>query len=361
MSGRPDPILEVQDLVKHFPVKGGRIYAVNGVSFSQARGETIGIVGESGCGKSTLARTVLRLIEPTSGKLLFDGQDLLRLPPKALRRRRRDMQIIFQDPYASLDPRVRIGTSIEEPLLIHGFGRRAERVRRVAELLELVGLGADAAARYPHEFSGGQRQRIGIARAIAAGPKLVIADEPVSALDVSIQSQILNLLVELRDRLALSLLFISHDLAVIRYISERVAVMYLGQLVEVGDAAAIYERAGAPVHPGAAVGDPAARSGAPAQAHRAARATCRAPSTRRPAARSIRAARRRWSAAAPRCRWSATSARPESRAWCAATSTRARPRARTRSGSRAQVASAPRRSPARGPRDRRRASPPGRR
>jgi oligopeptide/dipeptide ABC transporter ATP-binding protein len=246
VSSRPAPILEVQDLVKHFPVKGGRIYAVNGVSFSQARGETIGIVGESGCGKSTLARTVLRLVEPTSGQVLFDGEDLLRLPPKALRRRRRDMQIIFQDPYASLDPRVRIGTSIEEPLIIHGFGSRAERARRVALLLELVGLGAEAASRYPHEFSGGQRQRIGIARAIAAGPKLVIADEPVSALDVSIQSQILNLLVELRDRLALSLLFISHDLAVIRYISERVAVMYLGQLVEMGDAATIYEE---PAHP----------------------------------------------------------------------------------------------------------------
>jgi oligopeptide/dipeptide ABC transporter ATP-binding protein len=246
LSGRPEPILEVRDLVKHFPVKGGRIYAVNGVSFSQARGETIGIVGESGCGKSTLARTVLRLIEPTSGRLVFDGEDLLRLPPRALRRRRRDMQIIFQDPYASLDPRVRIGASIEEPLIIHRFGRRGARARRVAELLELVGLGAEAASRYPHEFSGGQRQRIGIARAIAAGPKLVIADEPVSALDVSIRSQILNLLVELRDRLALSLLFISHDLAVIRYISERVAVMYLGQLVEVGDAAALYEE---PAHP----------------------------------------------------------------------------------------------------------------
>jgi oligopeptide/dipeptide ABC transporter ATP-binding protein len=246
VNGWPEPILEVRDLVKHFPVKGGRICAVNGVSFRQARGETIGIVGESGCGKSTLARTVLRLIEPTSGHLLFDGEDLLRLPPKALRRRRRDMQIIFQDPYASLDPRVRIGTSIEEPLLIHGFGRRAERARRVAELLDLVGLGAEAAARYPHEFSGGQRQRIGIARAIAAGPKLVIADEPVSALDVSIRSQILNLLALLRDRLALSLLFISHDLAVIRYVSERVAVMYLGQLVEVGDVASIYEE---PAHP----------------------------------------------------------------------------------------------------------------
>ncbi len=246
MSDRPAPILEVRDLVKHFPIKGGRIHAVNGVSFSQARGETIGIVGESGCGKSTLARTVLRLTEPTSGRLRFDGEDLLLLPPRALRRRRRDMQIIFQDPYASLDPRVRIGASIEEPLLVHRFGTRAERARRVAELLELVGLGAEAAARYPHEFSGGQRQRIGIARAIAAGPKLVIADEPVSALDVSIRSQILNLLVELRDRLALSLLFISHDLAVIRYISERVAVMYLGQLVEVGSAATIYEE---PAHP----------------------------------------------------------------------------------------------------------------
>ena len=246
MTTRPGPILEVQELVKHFPVKGGRIHAVNGVSFSQARGETIGIVGESGCGKSTLARTVLRLIEPTSGRLMFDGEDLLRLPPGALRRRRRDMQIVFQDPYASLDPRVRIGASIEEPLVIHRFGSRAERARRVAELLELVGLGAEAASRYPHEFSGGQRQRIGIARAIAAGPRLVIADEPVSALDVSIQSQILNLLVELRDRLALSLLFISHDLAVIRYISERVAVMYLGQFVEMGDAAALYEE---PAHP----------------------------------------------------------------------------------------------------------------
>jgi peptide/nickel transport system ATP-binding protein/oligopeptide transport system ATP-binding protein len=246
MTGRSGPILEVHALVKDFPVKGGRIHAVNGVSFSQARGETIGIVGESGCGKSTLARTVLRLIEPTSGQLVFDGEDLLRLPPRALRRRRRDMQIVFQDPYASLDPRVRIGASIEEPLVIHRFGSRAERTRRVADLLEMVGLGAAAAARYPHEFSGGQRQRIGIARAIAAGPKLVIADEPVSALDVSIQSQILNLLVELRARLALSLLFISHDLGVIRYISERVAVMYLGQLVEVGGAATIYEE---PAHP----------------------------------------------------------------------------------------------------------------
>ena len=240
------PILEAARLVKHFPVKGGRIHAVNGVSLRQERGETIGIVGESGCGKSTLARTVLRLIEPTSGQLRFDGEDLLTLGPRALRRRRRDMQIIFQDPYASLDPRVRIGVSIAEPLIVHQLGSRAERARRVAELLELVGLGAEAAERYPHEFSGGQRQRVGIARAIAAGPKLVIADEPVSALDVSIQSQILNLLALLRGRLNLSVLFISHDLAVIRYISDRVAVMYLGQLVEVGTAAVIYEQ---PAHP----------------------------------------------------------------------------------------------------------------
>jgi ABC-type oligopeptide transport system ATPase subunit len=242
VSGAPGPILEVRDLVKHFPVKGGRIHAVNGVSFALARGETIGIVGESGCGKSTLARTVLRLIEPTSGRIVFDGEDLVRLSSAALRRRRRDMQIVFQDPYASLDPRIRIGASIAEPLVIHGFGVRAERARRVAELLELVGLGAEAGSRYPHEFSGGQRQRIGIARAIAAGPKLVIADEPVSALDVSIQSQILNLLVELRERLALSLLFISHDLAVIRYISERVAVMHRGRVVESGTAEQIFTR-----------------------------------------------------------------------------------------------------------------------
>ena len=240
-------MLEVEKLVKHFPVPGGgRVHALNGVSFRQARRETIGIVGESGCGKSTLARAVLRLIEPTSGRVRFEGVELGALSARQLRSRRRDLQIVFQDPYASLDPRMRIGALLEEPLLIHGLGARAVRRRRVAELLDLVGLPRDAASRYPHEFSGGQRQRVGIARALAVSPKLVIADEPVSALDVSIRSQILNLLVDLRERLALSYLFISHDLAVIRYISDRVAVMYLGQIVELGEARAIYER---PLHP----------------------------------------------------------------------------------------------------------------
>jgi peptide/nickel transport system ATP-binding protein len=242
-----EPLLAVEELSKHFPVKGGGwVYALNGVSLAQRRGETIGIVGESGCGKSTLARAVLRLIEPTGGRVRFEGEDLGALPPRALRRRRRDMQIVFQDPYAALDPRVRIGATLEEPLIIHRQGGRHARREKVRELLALVGLPDDAAGRYPHEFSGGQRQRIGIARAIAADPKLLVLDEPVSALDVSIQSQILNLLVELRERLSLSYLFISHDLAVIRYISERVAVMYLGQIVELGAAATIYQNAAHP-------------------------------------------------------------------------------------------------------------------
>jgi oligopeptide/dipeptide ABC transporter ATP-binding protein len=242
-----DDLLAVESLIKHFPVKGGgRIHAVNGVSFRQARRETIGIVGESGCGKSTLARAILRLVEPTGGRVLLEGEDLGALSARALRARRRDMQIVFQDPYASLDPRVRIDAAIEEPLIVHRLGRRAERRGRVAALLEMVGLSTDAARRYPHEFSGGQRQRIGIARAIAVDPKLLILDEPVSALDVSIRSQILNLLVELRERLALSYLFISHDLAVIRHISDRVAVMYLGRIVELGPADLIYEQAAHP-------------------------------------------------------------------------------------------------------------------
>ncbi|MGH6945252.1 MAG: ABC transporter ATP-binding protein [Geminicoccaceae bacterium] len=241
------PLLAIEDLVKHFPVKGGgRVHAVDGVSFAQARRETIGIVGESGCGKSTLARTILRLIEPTRGRIRFEGEDFCALSPHALRARRRELQIVFQDPYASLDPRFPVGASIEEPLIIHRRGRRATRRARVMELLDLVGLGGDAARRYPHEFSGGQRQRIGIARAIAVDPKLLILDEPVSALDVSIQSQILNLLVDLRERLALSYLFISHDLAVIRYISDRVAVMYLGRIVELGTAERIYQEAAHP-------------------------------------------------------------------------------------------------------------------
>jgi oligopeptide/dipeptide ABC transporter ATP-binding protein len=240
-------LLEVSAVTKHFPLKGGSaIHALNGVSFTQTRGETIGIVGESGCGKSTLARVILRLIEPTAGSVSFDGQALLRLSSSAMRAERRKMQMIFQDPFASLDPRFTIGAAIEEPLIIHKLGNRAGRRGRVAELLHLVGLGAEASGRYPHEFSGGQRQRIGIARALAVEPKLVIADEPVSGLDVSIQAQILNLLVDLRERLHLSLLFISHDLAVVRHISDRIAVMYLGQIVEFGRADAIYRDAAHP-------------------------------------------------------------------------------------------------------------------
>ncbi|EWY37219.1 hypothetical protein N825_21050 [Skermanella stibiiresistens SB22] len=242
-----DDLLAVEDLTKHFPLKtGGVIHAVNGVSLRQRRGETIGIVGESGCGKSTFARLCLRLIEPTSGAIRFDGGDLRSLPARALRAKRRDMQIIFQDPYASLDPRMSVGDIIREPLDIHAIGNRAERRAQVVELLEKVGLPPDAARRYPHEFSGGQRQRIGIARAIALRPKLVVADEPVSALDLSIQSQVLNLLVTLRAEMNLSYLFISHDLAVIRHISDRVAVMYLGRIVELAEVDALYAN---PAHP----------------------------------------------------------------------------------------------------------------
>jgi oligopeptide/dipeptide ABC transporter ATP-binding protein len=241
------PLLEVRNLEKHFALKGGgRIHALNGVSFTQEAGKTIGIVGESGSGKSTLARAILRLIEPSAGEVRFEGEVLGTLSKRAMREKRRAMQIILQDPFASLDPRQRIGDAILEPLQIHKLGARQERRARVLELLATVGLTADAAERYPHEFSGGQRQRIGIARALAVEPKLVIADEPVSALDVSIQSQVLNLLVELRERLALSFLFISHDLAVVRYVSDQVAVMYLGQIVEFGSAARIY---GSAAHP----------------------------------------------------------------------------------------------------------------
>ncbi len=248
MSPDPVPLLRADNLVKHFRARDGlgRVHAVDGVSLSLGRGETLGIVGESGCGKSTLARVLLRLVEPDSGSLQFDGADLRGAGREALRARRRDMQLIFQDPYASLDPRMSVGAIVGEPLAIHRIGSARQRRDKVAELLDLVGLGPDAAARFPHEFSGGQRQRIGIARAIALEPKLIIADEPVSALDVSIQSQILNLLLELKERLRLSYIFISHDLAVVEHVSDRVAVMYLGRIVETAATAALYAR---PSHP----------------------------------------------------------------------------------------------------------------
>lgn len=241
-------ILEVAALSKQFRAKEGpgSVRAVDGVGLFLRRGETLAIVGESGCGKSTLARLILRLIEPDSGGIRFDGEDLLALSPPALRAQRRRMQIVFQDPYASLDPRLTIGTIVAEPLTIHGIGNRRSRRARVEEFLSLVGLDAEAASRYPHEFSGGQRQRIGIARAIILEPQLVIADEPVSALDVSIQSQILNLLVDLKARLGLSYIFISHDLSVVKHVSDRVAVMYLGQIVEMTDVESLYAH---PAHP----------------------------------------------------------------------------------------------------------------
>ena len=241
-------LLEVSNLSKHYPARDGNglVKAVNDVSLSLEAGRTLGIVGESGCGKSTLARLILRLIEPTAGMVLFNGENLVGLASSALRRRRRDIQIVFQDPYASLDPRMNVAAIISEPLDIHGIGSKVERKAKMLELLDLVGLDRSAAAKYPHEFSGGQRQRIGIARAIALEPKLVVLDEPVSALDVSIQSQILNLLIDLKKRLGLSYIFISHDLSVVEHVSDDVAVMYLGQIVEYGKAAQVLR---APLHP----------------------------------------------------------------------------------------------------------------
>ncbi len=246
-------LLEVEDLAVHFPVTRGIVFerrigtvkAVDGVSFSIGRGETLGLVGESGCGKSTVGRALLRLTPPTAGRILFDGQEIgAGEAPSALRRR---IQLIFQDPYASLNPRMSVGEAIAEPVRLHGLREGEAAVReRVRELLELVGLAPSHAARFPHEFSGGQRQRIGIARALACEPDLLVCDEPVSALDVSIQAQIVNLLQDLQERLGLSYLFIAHGLSVIKHISHRVAVMYMGRIVETGTKASIY---GAPRHP----------------------------------------------------------------------------------------------------------------
>ena len=242
------PLLEVEHLVKHFSVEGTQdvVQAVDDVSFTISAGETLGLVGESGCGKSTVGRCLLRLIEPTRGEVKFEGRNIVGLPAREMQALRREMQIIFQDPYASLNPRLTIASIIAEPLKIHGIGDRRNRRERVSDLLQKVGLDPKYADRYPHEFSGGQRQRIGIARALALNPKLIICDEPVSALDVSVQAQVVNLLQDIQDEFGLTYLFISHGLAVVEHISDRVAVMYLGKIVEICAARELYER---PMHP----------------------------------------------------------------------------------------------------------------
>jgi peptide/nickel transport system ATP-binding protein len=253
-SGTNDELVRVEDLKVYFPIRSGIVFdrhigdvkAVDGVSFSIKKGETLGLVGESGCGKTTVGRTILRLYDPTDGRIFFDGQNIAELSQKQLRALRRRMQMVFQDPYSSLDPRQNVRSLIAEPLLVHGLASRKEADSKVRDLLDVVGLPRDAGARYPHEFSGGQRQRIGLARALALNPDLIVADEPVSALDVSIQAQMINLLEDLQSEFSLTYLFVAHDLAVVRHISDRIAVMYLGQIMELAPSGQLYE---GPLHP----------------------------------------------------------------------------------------------------------------
>ncbi|MFW5968515.1 MAG: ABC transporter ATP-binding protein [Persicimonas sp.] len=253
-SADGEVLVRVEDLKMHFPMYEGvlfrrevnRVRAVDGVSFDIYKGETLGLVGESGCGKSTTGRAIIQLYRPTAGSVYFDGQDLTKLDGKQLHAKRRDLQMIFQDPYASLNPRMTVGDIIAEPLKVHKLASGEERRRQVQELMDIVGLDPRFVRRYPHEFSGGQRQRIGVARALASKPRFIVADEPISALDVSIQAQIMNLLDELQDEFGLTYLFIAHDLAAVRHISDRIAVMYLGHLAELADSATLYEK---PLHP----------------------------------------------------------------------------------------------------------------
>jgi oligopeptide transport system ATP-binding protein len=252
-SKQQDVLVSVRNLKKHFPIyrgvfrrQVGAVRAVDGVSFEIYKGETLGLVGESGCGKSTAGRTILQLLDPTDGEVIFEDKNLTRLSRGDMRRARRDMQMIFQDPYASLNPRMTVGAIVSEPLEIHGIGNAGNRRERVEELLRIVGLNPYFVKRYPHEFSGGQRQRIGVARALATNPSFIVADEPISALDVSIQAQVVNLLDDLKSELGLTYLFIAHDLSMVRYISDRVAVMYLGRIVELSSRDQVYDH---PLHP----------------------------------------------------------------------------------------------------------------